>query len=198
MIKAGYRDLCFSLEGGPRYVKEVLNKPIDVMIAVDHLRDFRRASEELKIPIVLRAFFMVSGPGCKPEFMEESFKFAQLLVEKNLIDQVIPFIATPVPGSGFFLETVEAIRQIALSLKGSDKLRTLLYNGNMDKIHIWKEVLINGKLNDMYRFFEDNYIWARFRYGLPDLHVLYGMDPDYISNIAGRLNNLTSNISRIG
>jgi hypothetical protein len=130
--------------------------------------------------------------------MEESLKFAQLLVDKSLIDQVIPFIATPVPGSEFFLETVEAIRKIALRLNGSDKLRTLLYNGNIDKVHIWEELLIDGKLNDMYRFFEENYIWARFRYGLPDLHVLYGMKPDYISNIAGRLSNLTSNISRIG
>jgi len=197
MVLAGYRDLCFSIEGGPRYVREVLNKPIDVLPIVEHLKQFRAIGIELQKRIIMRGFFMVGGPGCNNEIMNESYLFAEMLVKKGLLDQVIPFIACPIPGSEFFLDAIEQMRQVALGNNGTDRFRKLLFNGRVEKIPYWKSILIDGRLNDLYRFFEENYIWARLRYGLPDLHILYGMESENIYSIVNRMSNLTPAMSLI-
>lgn len=198
MVQSGYRDLCISIEGGPQYVSQVLNKPICVDLVEDVLRDFKSVSEDLKIPVIIRAFFMVGGPRCKNEYLEESKMMAADLVAKGLVDQVIPFIATPLPGTSFFDETIELIRGILSNGKSEAKMGHLFPNGNPQKKIYYRELFSSGHENDVYRFFENNYIWPRLRYGMADLHSIYGLEPKYILETTAFLANLTPQMPRIG
>ncbi len=198
MIQAGYRDLCISIEGGPKYVSKVLNKPINVELVENNLKEFRRISKELGLAIKLRAFFMVGGPGCTNEYLEESMRFAENLVNQNLLDQVIPFIATPLPGSIFFDKTLENIREILSNGKSQAKLGHLFPNGDPEKKSYYQDIFRIENENQRYEFFEDNYIWPRLRYGMADLHSIYGLDPDYILKTVNYMANLSSDFARIG
>ncbi|HHT9146531.1 MAG TPA: B12-binding domain-containing radical SAM protein [Candidatus Wunengus sp. YC61] len=198
MIRAGYRDYCISVEGGPQYVSQVLNKPIDIASVENILREFKSISEEIGIPIIIRAFFMVGGPGCTVEILQESTLFATDLVRKGLVDQIIPFIATPLPGTEFFSETLEAIRRILSNGKTEAKMGHLFPNGNPEKKIYYRNMFQIGNEKEAYHFFEENYIWPRLRYGMADLHSIYGLDPKCILETTAFLAALTPGMPRIG
>ena len=195
MVKAGYTDLTFAVDGSPEYVKRVLKKPNDVEFTKQILTGFRKISKKLNKPVILRVFVMLGGPGSKPEDLDGNYNFIKDLTESGLVDDTIPMIATPITGSEFFSDTMNLITASLKEGSAKEKLRVSLSEGAID-------YLIQGFMTDgeegIYRCFEEFRIWDKFRYSIPIFQELYGLDPNMVKKMAYDISKLSKFNFRIG
>lgn len=193
MVRAGYTDLCIGLEGADNFVKNVLHKPITLGYAEEVLRSFRRISAKLGIPVSLTAFVMVGGPGASQQDSEETYVFLKDLKSTHLIDQILPFVSTIIPGSRFFDIFLE---QLSNSDTLEQKLRIF---GETISERDWERCkqalrdVKHGNISPLLTCFDDYHIWEKMRFGLPNFHEVFGQNPDYLSSIAAELHSLNNN-----
>ena len=54
------------------------------------------------------------------------------------------------------------------------------------------KVVMQGNILPLLTCFDDYHIWEKMRFGLPNFHGVFGLDPEYLSVMAAKLHALNS------